>query len=386
MVAVLGIVTNTGENTEIGRISAMVAKIQTITTPLLRQMNIFGRWLTTVILLISAITFIIGFFLWNGQGTQMLMSIVAIAVAAIPEGLPAIVTITLAIGVTCMAKRNAIIRHLPAVETMGSVSTICTDKTGTLTRNELAVQNVITSDHAYQITGSGYNPHGKIFINDQEQSIEQHHDLQQTVRAAILCNDAELMPIENEEYKLEGNPIDGALLTLGIKANMDVHFEKQNQPHTDFIPFESEHKFMASLHHDHENKGYVYIKGAPEKILSISQYQLLQGNNVPIDLDYWNKHIHSLATEGKRLVAIAMCPANTNQQTLNFSDITEKFTFLGLFALIDPPREEVVASITKCKEAGINVKMITGDHTITACTIGKQIGIGNGKSTNWSRY
>ncbi len=369
-----GIVVETGMNTEVGHISSILEKTAPLTTPLIKQIAVFGRWLTAVIIIISVLTFLIGAFVWHEPLAQMFMAVVAVAVAAIPEGLPAIITITLAIGVTKMAKRNAIIRKLPAVETMGSVTTICTDKTGTLTHNELTVQNVLTAEHAYTVTGSGYNPLGELQLNGKFFPLFEHADLQAAIHAAILCNDAELTKT-NSHWQLEGNPVDGALLALGLKAKLDLRLEDQKQPRTDIIPFESSNKFMATLHHDHTGNGYIYVKGAPERILEISESQMFHGQPVPIDKDYWTKHLHKLASKGQRVVAIAYGQTTTDHQILHFEDIDNHFTLLGLFGVIDPPREEAIIAVSECRAAGINVKMITGDHALTAKTIAMQAGI-----------
>lgn len=369
-----GVVVATGQNTEIGRISSMLTEVKTITTPLTRQMGIFSRWLTLAIVAMALITFLVGALGWGDSAKEMFMAAVGLAVAAIPEGLPAIVTITLAIGVTKMAKRNAIIRRLPAVETMGSVATICTDKTGTLTHNELSVQNIITAKHNFHVTGSGYNPHGEILLNKTPVAHDKHPNLQQALIAGILCNDAELNPIE-DMWELSGNPTDGALLSLGLKAKLDFPNVQQIFPRTDLIPFDSKHKFMATLHHDHEGKGYIFVKGAPEKILSMCAKQRVTTKNTTIDKEFWQKQIKHLAEEGKRVVAIAVKHTKSDHRNLSFDDIGHNLTLLCILGIIDPPREEAILAVAECQKAGIKVKMITGDHAITAKTIAEQVGI-----------
>lgn len=372
-----GIVVATGHNSEIGRISSMLAGKKTITTPLLRQMGTFSRWLTISILIMATLTFLVGVVLWSNPVQEMFTAAVGIAVAAIPEGLPAIITITLAIGVARMAKRNAIIRRLPAVETIGSVSTICTDKTGTLTRNELCVQDVITAEHSYRVSGTGYGPKGELYLNDATFPIEEHPNLVTTIRAGMLCNDAEIRHYNNQ-WQLYGNPTDGALLALGYKAEFEVPLEKQNYPRIDLIPFESEHKFMATLHHDHEGNSYIFIKGAPEKILAMCRQQRSHNQAVTINRDYWIKHINDLAYQGKRVVAVAMRTINPEYRELKFTDIEGNLILLGIFGIIDPPREEAITAVAECQKAGIRVKMITGDHALTARTIAEQVGISDG--------
>ncbi|MCK4869745.1 MAG: HAD-IC family P-type ATPase, partial [Gammaproteobacteria bacterium] len=350
---------------------------KTISTPMLKQLDKFARWLTGAIVIMALITWIVGHFVWGDSGTEMFMAAVGLAVAAIPEGLPAILTITLAIGVTRMAKRHAIIRRLPAVETMGSVSTICTDKTGTLTRNELSVQNVVTAEYDFQITGTGYDPKGEILLNKTIVNMTEHSNLLTTIHAAVLCNNSELNKTD-EEWRLVGNPTDGALLALGLKATFDLELEKQKYPNTDIIPFQSENKFMASLHHDHQGNGFIFVKGAPEKILTMCSKQRLHNQEIDIDIDYWNKHIDALAYDGKRVVAIAMRTTTQECDSLNYSDIENNLIMLGVFGIIDPPRDEAIRAVADCQRAGIRIKMITGDHAATARSIAEQVGIKDG--------
>lgn len=371
-----GIVVATGENTEVGRIGAMLSEVPTLTTPLLKQINEFSRWLTIIILAAASITFLFGVFLRNYPASEMFMAAVSLAVAAIPEGLPAIITITLAIGVTRMAKRHAIIRRLPVVETLGSVTVICTDKTGTLTLNELTVQNVITAQHQYYVSGVGYGANGDFQLNEKIIEPDDNVDLSRAILAAILCNDADLSKINNE-WHLSGNPMDGALLSLGLKAKLDLHFQKQAYPLTDLIPFESEHKFMATLHHDHEGNGYIYVKGAPECILAMCTSQFSNGQSVPLNKNYWINQIESLARQGQRVLAIAMRTTTSKHRDLKFNDVENGLTLLALFGLLDSPREEAITAIAQCRKAGISVKMITGDHAATAKSIAKQLGIKN---------
>ncbi|HCF58043.1 MAG TPA: carbonate dehydratase, partial [Myxococcales bacterium] len=254
-----GIVVASGDRTEIGRISSMLSQVEPMQTPLLAKMAVFGRWLTVAILALTAAIFAVGV-LWRGYPVPaMFLAAVGIAVAAIPEGLPVVMTITLAIGVTRMARRNAIIRRLPAVETLGSVSVICSDKTGTLTRNELTVRAVRTAQRVYEVSGTGYAPRGAIFRGEEEVSPEAEPVLLEMARAAVLCNDASLHE-EGGHWTLQGDPTDGALLTFGMKSMLDPKAEGAERPRDDLIPFESEHKFMATLHHDHHGRGEVFVK------------------------------------------------------------------------------------------------------------------------------
>ncbi len=339
-----GVVVETGENTEIGRISTLVAETHPLVTPLIQQMNHFGRWLTVVILGLASVTFCMGVFFRGNSIEEMFMAAVGLAVAAIPEGLPAIVTITLAIGVTKMAKRKAIIRKLPAVETIGSITVICTDKTGTLTHNELTVKEVITTTNVISVSGSGYRPVGEFYIEGKIIKIDELPELQLAIQAVVLCNDAQLSK-KNGVWESQGNPTDGALLTLGMKANLDPVFESNSQPRTDLIPFESEHKFMATLHHDHKGHGFIYVKGAPERILEMCSKQLNNGKEETLNHDYWDSKIHDLAKKGERVLAIAMKSTDSEQQNLSFNDVEKDMIFLTLFGIIDPPREEAIRAV-----------------------------------------
>lgn len=371
-----GVVVATGENTEIGRIGSLLNRIPDLMTPLLKKLNRFAHWLTIVILVVAAITFLFGILIRHYPIRDMFMAAVSLAVAAIPEGLPAIITISLAIGVTRMAKRNAIIRHLPAVETLGSVTVICTDKTGTLTRNELTVQHIMTAEFKFNVTGAGYGNDGDIQLNKKIIDPEKFIDLNQAIQAAVLCNDAELMFVDNE-WCLHGNPIDGAFLSLGLKAGLDLTLLKKNFPLTDLIPFESEHKFMATLHHDHTGKGYIYVKGAPERILEMCSSQFSNGQFTSLNKYVWTKQIDILAEQGQRVLAIAMRPSSSEHQDLRFNDVENGLTMLALFGLLDPPREEAINAIAACQSAGIRIKMITGDYAATARSIAMQLGIKN---------
>ncbi|MBE9553214.1 MAG: cation-transporting P-type ATPase [Proteobacteria bacterium] len=370
-----GIVVETADRTEIGRISSMLTEVQTLTTPLLRQMAVFSRWLTLVILVIAAATFVFGLLVHGYSLSDMFMAAVGLAVAAIPEGLPAVMTITLAIGVTRMARRNAIIRTLPAVETLGAVTVICSDKTGTLTYNELMVQTIVTARQLYMVTGSGYEPVGEFRIDDEPVTAGQYPDLAVAAQAAILCNDAELTESEGS-WHLHGNPTDGALLTVGMKATLDVAFERRSQPRTDLIPFESVHKFMATLHHDHEGHGYIYVKGAPERILEMCALQRSNGEDVPLDTHYWLERIEALASRAQRVIAIAGRSTDPEHLNLRFNDVETGLTLIALFGLIDPPRKEAIEAVARCQNAGIQVKMITGDHATTARAIAARFGLG----------
>ena len=370
-----GIVVATGRDTEIGRISGMLSTVETLTTPLLRQMNAFARWLTIFILLIAAVLLAFGYFVGHYAFSEMFMAVVGLSVAAIPEGLPAVLTITLAVGVQAMARRNAIVRRLPAIETLGSVSVICTDKTGTLTRNEMMVVSVVTQSHVFVLDGLGYEPQGNISLNGNSTTARDHQVLEELGRSAALCNDASLHKRE-DVWHVEGDPMEGALLALSGKVGIDTRKELANWTRTDVIPFDAKHRFMATLNHDHENRAFVAVKGAPEQVLAMCARQGTAADGTePVDPEYWHGKAEEIAAQGQRVLAFAMKPVPPEHTVLEFSDVQDGLVLTGLVGLIDPPRPEAVAAIAECHAAGIRVKMITGDHRGTAAAIGQQIGL-----------
>jgi magnesium-transporting ATPase (P-type) len=372
-----GLVVATGAATELGRIGAMLQQVQAMTTPLLRQIEQFSRWLALAIVIFALATFALGTF-WHGQDpAEMFMMVVALTAAAIPEGLPALMTVILALGVQRMAGRNAIVRRLPAVETLGSVTLICSDKTGTLTRNEMTVQRVVSASRILDVSGVGYAPQGAFHLDGA--LMEPDAALLEIARAAALCNDAQLQQDAGGTWRLQGDPTEGALHTLALKAGLDAATLHAQLPRSDTIPFESEHRFMASLHHDHQGHGLIYLKGAPERVLEMCREQRgADGGSQPLDADYWRRQATDLAARGLRLLAIASRPADASQRSLSFADVEGGMCLLALVGIIDPPREEAIAAVAECQRAGIRVKMITGDHAETARAIGAQLGIGVG--------
>ncbi len=373
-----GVVVAIGAQTEIGRISTMVSEVASVTTPLLRQMAQFGRWLTLAILALAIITFAFGLLVRDYAAAEMFLAAVSLAVAAIPEGLPAIMTITLAIGVQRMARRNAIIRRLPAVETLGAVSVICSDKTGTLTRNEMTVRAIATSNNLFELSGTGYDPHGVISMAGKDILPEERPFLQELLRAAVLCNDASLEK-NNSEWLVHGDPMEGALLVAGLKAGLDIEADGKQYPRTDLIPFESEHRFMATLHHSHSGDAFIYLKGAPERVLEMCANQKTLDGDQPLNRTLWLARIEEMAQQGQRVLAIAVKQVSHEKMELTFSDVDSDLTLLGMFGLIDPPREEAIEAVEVCDRAGIRVKMITGDHGATALAIARQLKLVNTK-------
>lgn len=374
-----GIVVATGDGTEIGRIGHLLASVASVETPLLLQMARFGRWLTGGILVLAAITFAFGRLVHGEPWQDMVLAAVGLAVAAIPEGLPAVMTITLAVGVTRMARRNAIIRHLPAVETLGSVGTICTDKTGTLTRNELLVQWVVTADGTYRVGGSGYAPEGEFSRDGRLADPAREPVLLDLARAALLCNDADLHRNPGGDWLLAGDPTDGALLALAMKTGLEPADELGRCPRRDAIPFESERQFMATLHHDHAGHGILVVKGAPERVLALCERERRAGGSVPLDRERWSALTADLAGQGQRVLALAMRRTSIDLSELIVDDLADEgLELLGLCGLIDPPRAEALAAVAACRQAGIAVKMITGDHAATAAAIGRTFGLPDG--------
>jgi len=345
-----GLVVATGQATEIGRIGGLLADVETLTTPLVAQMDHFARWLSFLILLVAGLLLVYGYYVDHYDFSEMFMAVVALAVAAIPEGLPAVMTITLAIGVQAMARRHAIVRRLPAIETIGSVSVICTDKTGTLSRNEMVVAALETPGGAFTVAGEGYAPEG---------AITPAGDLARLALAAALCNDAALRQRDGD-WTVEGDPMEGALLAFAGKAGGD-HSARR----LDAIPFDSRHRFMAVLT-DGSAGRLTHVKGAPERVL---------GMCADIDQHHWHDRAEALARRGLRVLALAE-RAETGD-SIEAAALEGGLTFLGLVGLIDPPRPEAIAAVAECRAAGIRVKMITGDHAGTAAAIAAQIGLQN---------
>jgi magnesium-transporting ATPase (P-type) len=369
-----GLVVATAEATEIGRISAMVSRVETITTPLLRQLAAFSRGLSVAIVALAGVTFAFGLLVRGYSATEMFMAAVGLAVAAIPEGLPAIMTITLAIGVQRMARRNAIVRRLPAVETLGSVTVICSDKTGTLTRNEMTVQTVATRDALFSVSGVGYAPEGSFHVDDRPVSPEEWPVLLEMTRGGVLCSDASVRRSDGT-WAVEGAPTEGALVVAALKAGLDPDAERKSAPRIDQIPFESEHRFMATMNPDHEGGVFIYAKGAPERLLEMCTKERGRDGDERLDADAWRQRMNEIASRGQRLLAIAVRRLAADHRDLRFDDVETDLTLLGLFGLADPPRRDAIEAVAACQEAGIRVKMITGDHAETARAIAGQLGL-----------
>ncbi len=371
------VVIATGANTEIGRISSMISSVEVLTTPLVRQMDGFARWLTILILIVATTLLAFGHFVGHFEFNELFMVVVGLSVAAIPEGLPAVLTITLAVGVQAMARRNAIVRRLPAIETLGSVSVICTDKTGTLTRNEMMVASIVTHEHVLAVEGDGYEPEGLITLHGAAVDEDDYPVVQELGRAAVLCNDAQLRHHDGT-WVVEGDPMEGALLALATKAGLDVAQETGVWPRIDAIPFDAKHRFMATLNRKPDGSGLIALKGAPEQILSMCKKQRTRaGKAAVLDKAYWDEKSREIAAQGQRVLAIAVKPAEAKQSALDVAGIREGLVLVGLVGLIDPPRPEAIAAVKECGGAGIQIKMITGDHPGTAAAIARQVGLHN---------
>lgn len=373
----MGLVTGTAADTEIGRISHLLGQVETLTTPLVRQISQFSRWLTIVILTLAFLLLVYGYFAQHHNFGEIIMAVVGLSVAAIPEGLPAVLTITLAVGVQSMARRQLIVRRLPALETLGSISVICTDKTGTLTRNEMMVASALTRRRMFTVTGNGYAPDGAIQYEGRDIAPSQENLLTEIARAAVLCNDAVLRK-HRGIWIVEGDPMEGALLSFSAKSGLHFQQERTRWTRTNSIPFDAIHCFMATLHHGHQGDAFIFVKGAPEKILQMCSHQRAADGGVePVDRNYWLTRAESIAASGQRVLALAMRTAEPSDTTLQYADVNGSLTLLGAIGLIDPPRTEAITSVAECQDAGIVVKMITGDHARTASAIGQQIGLKN---------
>ena len=368
----VGVVTETGDATEIGRISELIASAEVLATPLTRKIARFSHVLLYVILVLAGLTFAIG--LWHGgSAVDMFLAAVAMAVAMIPEGLPAVLTITLATGVARMAKRHAIICHLPAVETLGSTTVICSDKTGTLTRNEMTVQRLWAGGETADVVGVGYAPEGEISRDGQSLDVQQRPALLELLRAGLLCNDA-LLKQDDNDWRIEGDPTEGALLVAAGKAGLILRAVQEAYPRLDAIPFESQHQYMATLHGSDD--GIVYLKGSVESLLERCETMLgADGEIAPLDSEVVHQEVHAMASQGQRVLAFARLVVPSGTAGIDHPKVASGLTFLGLQGMIDPPREEAIRAVRACQTAGIRVKMITGDHAATAAAIAGQIGL-----------
>ena len=360
------LVVATGDATELGRIAHMLEDATPLQTPLTKALASMGKWLTVALLALSVVLFVVSHLRGYSVADALLVAI-TLAVASIPEGLPAVITIGLAVGAQRMALRNAVIRNLPSVETLGSTTVICSDKTGTLTRNEMTVQALYTPAETYAVSGVGYSPIGT-FSSSSGPLAKVSADVQALVEAGASCNDASVHA-EGESWKLTGDPTEGALVVAAMKAGVDVNVLRSTWRRLDVVPFESEHQFMATLHATPVEDGrVVFIKGAPEVVLRRCAMSAEATEEVL-------SRVATMASQAMRVLALAHKPAAVSTTSLKPADVEGGFQLLGLQGMIDPPRAEAIEAVKVCQAAGITVKMITGDHVGTAEAIGRQLGL-----------
>ncbi len=373
----VGVVTATGTATEIGRINTMIGEVETLATPLTRQMATFGKQLSAAIVVLAVMVFLAGFLLHDTAISELFLAAIGFSVAAIPEGLPAILTITLAIGVQRMAGRNAITRRLDAVETLGSVTVICSDKTGTLTKNEMTARRAVTRDGSYEISGTGYSPDGEVSLDGRCVTLDERCDLASLVEAMAVANDSEVVE-DAGQWTVDGEPTEGALQTLALKTG----FDSSEYRRVAVVPFESEHKLMATTDETPDGRHVVLVKGAPDQLLDRSAHELgADGTIQALDRTWWERQIDELSARGLRVLAAARRDTSETSVELSLDDI-ERLVFVGVVGIVDPPRPEAIEAIATCRRAGINVKMITGDHAGTATAIASEMGIDGGSAVS----
>jgi Ca2+-transporting ATPase len=375
-----GLVIASGSHTELGRIAGMIDNADALQTPLTRKLEHFSRMVLYAILALAAVTFAIGI-VRGGSWPDMFMAAIALAVGAIPEGLPAAVTITLAIGVMRMARQNAIIRNLPAVETLGSTTVICSDKTGTLTQNQMTVREIHAGGRLYHVTGNGYGSDGGIHFEENPAIIGENVALVETLGAGLLCNDSRLVREDDGSTGVEGDPTEGALIAAARKGGLSEDDLETRMPRIETIPFESEYKYMATLHGGDDAPKTIYIKGAVEAIIERCTQALDDGGgHVPLEADRILRDAEAMASRGLRVLAFARREMPAAHDGLEHVHVGSSLTFLGLQGKLDPPRPEAIAAVAKCRTAGIRVKMITGDHILTARAIAAKIGLDDSES------
>lgn len=357
-----GLAVATGLHSQIGQISSLLQSVERMETPLLRQIDRFAQRFTSFVLAGGLMLFAFAVMARDYDWIDALIAVVALAVGIVPEGLPAVITITLAIGVRRMAARNVVIRKLPAVETLGATSVICTDKTGTLTRNEMMAKRIVTAGHCLAVSGAGYAPEGRIELPDSgvEAALQEATPL---VRCGLLCNDATLRP-NGADWQVEGDPMEGALYALAMKAGLDPAAERTDWERIDEIPFDAAHRFMATLHRGPGDVPWVFVKGAPEALFAMADLA---------DPSPWEEAIATAGAAGERVLAFGAKPLPPGVERLSFEHVLGGVQLLGLIGFIDPPRAEAKAAIAECRTAGIGVKMITGDHAATALAIARQL-------------
>jgi Ca2+-transporting ATPase len=371
-----GIVVETGTRTVLGQIARNVKELSVTETPLQQKIVKFAQFIGLLVLGSAVAIIVLGLFLGLTLA-ELLTTAVAASVATVPEGLPIVVTVTMAIGITRMVRRNAIIRKLSAVETLGSTTIICSDKTGTLTKNEMTVKTLFDGHHTYEVTGSGYDPEGEILHEWEPTDMEALRGLHNLLRTGLLCNESNVHKV-HESFTIDGDPTEGALIVAAMKAGFNPDGEKKAYPRIGIIPFESERGFMAT-HHEHNGEGIIFLKGAPEKVLEMCR-DLPSGE--ALDRMKIMEVAERFAEDGLRVLGMAYreVPGNAGPERFIQENLGSDLTFAGLQGMIDPPRPEAIEAIQGCKEAGIRVAMITGDHAVTASAIGRMMGIRESKA------
>lgn len=370
-----GIVVATADGTEIGQINELIASADALATPLTKKITHFSGVLLWIILALAGLTLLAGW--WHETPLlDSFMAAVALAVGAIPEGLPAAMTIMLAIGVGKMARRHAIIRKMPAVETLGSTTVICSDKTGTLTQNQMTVQQLWAGDACFEFSGVGYAPLGSVLCEGTEIETATYPALQECLKAGLLCNDSRLIDLDGR-WGIEGDPTEVALITSAAKAGLSREAVERAAPRIDTLPFESQHQYMATLHDSGtRSDAVIYLKGSVESVLSRCGDVYGAGFEAePIDKESVQRQIETMAASGLRVLAFARKLVAPGSTSVTHADVADGLSFLGLQAMMDPPRPEAIVAIGACQKAGIQVKMITGDHVATAAAIARQIGL-----------
>ncbi|WP_432322407.1 cation-transporting P-type ATPase [Yersinia enterocolitica] len=371
-----GVVIASGGDTELGHINQMMSAVEATRTPLLQQMDRLGKAIFILILVMMAFLFVFAFILRDLPVNELLLALISLAVASVPEGLPAIISIILSLGVQAMARNRAIIRKLPTVETLGAMTVVCSDKTGTLTMNEMTVKAVILADNCYRATGESYEPVGNIYPEGSEQQAVLEGPLKTFITAVNLCNDSQIQKNDQGHWTIVGGPTEGALKVLAAKSGIELSQVSQHGK----IPFDSAYKYMATSHQV-ESESCIFLTGAPDVLFTFCQQELTDKGVIPFRRDYWDAEMTRYTKQGLRMLAAAYRPTEQTVSELGHSDIQQGMIFVGIAGMMDPPRPEAIDAIATCQQAGIRVKMITGDHQETAMAIGAMLGIGNGKDS-----
>ncbi len=366
------VIVNTGENTELGKVSKLIKGVKHEITPLQKRLDRLTKQITLFAVVLSVISFCVGLLHGTSWGNMLIFSM-AIIVSGIPESLPTVVAVTLASGVKKMAKKNAIVKRMPAVETLGICSVICTDKTGTLTQNKMVIENIFTSDTEVNVTGEGYNPKGLFLKEKKIIDVKKHKTISKILEIGILCNNSELKK-NKQLWSVDGEPVEGALIVLAKKAGIEkLEYNKVFQKKTEY-PFDPDRKLMSTVH-TYKGKEFVHSKGAPEMLLKKAQYYLHNGNILPLNKKIRNRFLEKNEQYASRGMSVLGLAFKEHLGSHDIENVENQLVFAGLISIRDPPHPNVEESIKECKEAGIKVVMITGDNEITAKAIASELGI-----------